>query len=152
VFNRAGEQLGTVYNFMVDKVTGQVAYVVMSFGGFIGLGESYHPLPWRALTYAAHLIRDENLGTFVLGITPLLAFAKAWANGSRLLEHDRREPASRHNVTTTFPIARPLSARACAAVISLSEYRAAIVGRSSPLARARLMSDRARSRAGLGRR
>ena len=51
VFNRAGEQLGTVYNFMVDKITGQVAYAVMSFGGFLGLGESYHPLPWRGLTY-----------------------------------------------------------------------------------------------------
>ena len=55
VFNRAGEQLGTVYNFMVDKVSGQVAYVVMSFGGFFGIGESYHPLPWRALTYATRL-------------------------------------------------------------------------------------------------
>ncbi len=51
VFDRAGKRLGTVYNFMVDKVTGQVAYAVMSFGGFLGLGERFHPLPWRALTY-----------------------------------------------------------------------------------------------------
>ena len=51
VYNRTGEQLGTVFNFMVDKVSGQVAYVVMSFGGFLGVGESYHPLPWKALTY-----------------------------------------------------------------------------------------------------
>ena len=62
VFNRTGEQLGTVYNFMVDKVSGQVAYVVMSFGGFLGLGESYHPLPWRALTY------DTRLGGYVVDI------------------------------------------------------------------------------------
>ena len=62
VYNRAGEQLGTVYNFMVDKVTGQVAYAVMSFGGFLGLGESYHPLPWRALTY------DTRLGGYVVDI------------------------------------------------------------------------------------
>ena len=40
VYNRAGEQLGTVFNFMVDKISGQVAYVVMSFGGFLGMGES----------------------------------------------------------------------------------------------------------------
>jgi sporulation protein YlmC with PRC-barrel domain len=51
VYNREGERLGTVYNFMVNKVTGQVAYAVMSFGGFLGLGQSYHPLPWRLLTY-----------------------------------------------------------------------------------------------------
>src|SRR4029453_3703040 len=62
VFNRAGEQLGTVYNFMVDKVSGQVAYVVLSFGGFLGIGESYHPLPWRALTY------DTRLGGYVVDI------------------------------------------------------------------------------------
>ena len=62
VYDRAGEQLGTVLNFMVDKVSGQVAYVVMSFGGFLGLGESHHPLPWRALTY------DVRLGGYVVDI------------------------------------------------------------------------------------
>jgi hypothetical protein len=62
VFDRAGEQIGTVYNFMVDKVSGQVAYVIMSFGGFLGIGESYHPLPWRALTY------DTRLGGYVVDI------------------------------------------------------------------------------------
>ena len=46
---------GNVYNFMVDKYTGQVAYAVMSFGGFLGLGESYHPLPWKVLTYDTRL-------------------------------------------------------------------------------------------------
>ena len=37
VYKRDGEQLGNVYNFMVDKYSGQVAYAVMSFGGFLGL-------------------------------------------------------------------------------------------------------------------
>jgi PRC-barrel domain len=36
---------------MVDKISGQVAYAVMSFGGFLGIGGSYHPLPWRMLKY-----------------------------------------------------------------------------------------------------
>ena len=64
VYNRAGESLGTIYNFMVDKVTGQVAYAVMSFGGFLGLGESYHPLPWKALVY------DTRLEGYVVDIDP----------------------------------------------------------------------------------
>jgi len=51
VYNRQGEHLGSVYNLMIDKYSGQVAYAVMSFGGFLGMGESYHPLPWRTLTY-----------------------------------------------------------------------------------------------------
>jgi len=53
VYNRQGDKLGSVYDLMLNKSTGQVAYAVMSFGGFLGMGESYHPLPWRALTYDA---------------------------------------------------------------------------------------------------
>jgi hypothetical protein len=76
VFNGAGEQLGSVYNFMVDKITGQVAYVVMSFGGFLGIGESYHPLPWRALAY------DTRLGGYVVDVDKdRLAGAPAYGNG-----------------------------------------------------------------------
>src|ERR671910_1676687 len=62
VYNRAGENLGSVLNFMVDKYTGQVAYAVMSFGGFLGLGESYHPLPWRVLDY------DTGMGGYVVDL------------------------------------------------------------------------------------
>ena len=62
VCNRQGERLGTVYNFMVGKRSGQVAYAVMSFGGFLGMGESYHPLPWNALTY------DTSKGGYVVDL------------------------------------------------------------------------------------
>jgi hypothetical protein len=62
VYNRQGEHLGAVHNFMVDKSTGQVAYAVMSFGGFLGIGESYHPLPWRVLKY------DPRQGGFVIDL------------------------------------------------------------------------------------
>ena len=51
VYNRKGESLGTIDHLMIDKISGQVAYAVMSFGGFLGIGEKYHPLPWRALDY-----------------------------------------------------------------------------------------------------
>ncbi|HEX4110890.1 MAG TPA: PRC-barrel domain-containing protein [Stellaceae bacterium] len=62
VYNRQDERLGTVHNFMVDKSTGHVAYAVMSFGGFLGMGESYHPLPWKVLTY------DTRRGGFVVDL------------------------------------------------------------------------------------
>ena len=58
VYNRQGEHIGSVYNLMIDKYSGQVAYAVMSFGGFLGIGESYHPLPWKKLTY------DPRLGGY----------------------------------------------------------------------------------------
>jgi hypothetical protein len=38
---------------MIDKHSGRVAYAVMSFGGFLGIGEKYTPLPWAVLTYDA---------------------------------------------------------------------------------------------------
>ena len=62
VYHRSGERLGSVYNFMVDKVSGKVAYAVMSFGGFLGLGERFHPLPWSALTY------DPGRGGYVVDV------------------------------------------------------------------------------------
>ena len=54
VYNRAGESIGSIYTLMIDKRSGQVEYAVMSFGGFLGIGERYHPLPWKALAYDTH--------------------------------------------------------------------------------------------------
>lgn len=63
VYNRGGESVGSVYTLMIDKYSGQVDYAVMSFGGFLGLGERYHPLPWKALTY------DTKLGGYVVDVS-----------------------------------------------------------------------------------
>jgi sporulation protein YlmC with PRC-barrel domain len=51
VFNVEGEKLGSVDCLMIDKQSGQVAYAVMSFGGFLGLGEKRHPVPWGSMKY-----------------------------------------------------------------------------------------------------
>lgn len=51
VYNRAGEHLGSIEDIMMDKVSGRAIYAVMSFGGFLGVGESHYPLPWRKLKY-----------------------------------------------------------------------------------------------------
>jgi sporulation protein YlmC with PRC-barrel domain len=51
VYNRQGEALGSVYDVMIDKRSGDVSYAVMSFGGFLGIGKSYHPVPWNMLEY-----------------------------------------------------------------------------------------------------
>lgn len=62
VYDRAGERIGEVHNFMVDKVSGQAAYAVISFGGFLGIGEDYFPLPWNQLSY------DTAVGGYVVDI------------------------------------------------------------------------------------
>lgn len=54
VYNPAGDNLGTIDDIMIDKASGRAIYAVMSFGGFLGMGEKYHPLPWAILEYDAH--------------------------------------------------------------------------------------------------
>jgi PRC-barrel domain len=64
VYNREGEKLGSINSVMIDKVSGKVAYAVMSFGGFLGMGDRYHPLPWHVLTY------DTAQGGYVIDRDP----------------------------------------------------------------------------------
>jgi hypothetical protein len=63
VYNGAGESIGKIYDVMIDKISGKVAYAVMSFGGFLGMGDSYHPLPWSLLRY------DPGIGGYVVNIS-----------------------------------------------------------------------------------
>ena len=51
VYGGDGRRLGSIHNFMVDKLTGRVEYAVMAYGGLFGMGERYYPLPWRTLSY-----------------------------------------------------------------------------------------------------
>ncbi len=62
VYNRAGEKLGSVEDIMIDKVSGRAIYAVMSFGGFLGMGEKRHPLPWATLKY------DTQKGGYVVNL------------------------------------------------------------------------------------
>jgi len=63
VYGADDRKIGSVQRVMLDKVSGKVAYAVISFGGFLGMGEDYYPLPWSTLTY------DTNLGGYRVGIT-----------------------------------------------------------------------------------
>lgn len=51
VYSRQGDRLGKISNFMVDKRSGHVRYAVLSFGGFLGIGNDHYPLPWSMLHY-----------------------------------------------------------------------------------------------------
>lgn len=51
VYDSTGEKIGSIDSVMLAKRSGKVAYAIMSFGGFLGMGEKYHPLPWDMLDY-----------------------------------------------------------------------------------------------------
>jgi hypothetical protein len=63
VYRSNGESVGQIERVMIDKVSGKVAYAVMSFGGFLGIGEDYYPLPWSLLTY------NPKLGGYEVNIS-----------------------------------------------------------------------------------
>jgi sporulation protein YlmC with PRC-barrel domain len=53
VFGRDGDRLGTVDELILDKGTGEVTFVILTSGGFLALGQSYHPIPWSVFRYDA---------------------------------------------------------------------------------------------------
>jgi hypothetical protein len=63
VYGPDDRNIGTVQRVMIDKVSGKVAYAVVSFGGFLGMGEDYYPIPWAKLDY------DTSLGGYRVDIT-----------------------------------------------------------------------------------
>jgi hypothetical protein len=63
VYDPQGNDIGSIKRLMIEKISGRVAYAVMSFGGFLGMGEEEHAVPWSKLTY------DTNLGGYRTDIT-----------------------------------------------------------------------------------
>lgn len=62
VTNPQGENLGEIEDVVIDKLDGRVRYAVLSFGGFLGLGDKLFALPWEVLDY------NENQGAYVINV------------------------------------------------------------------------------------
>lgn len=63
VYDPNDNKIGQVERLILEKTSGRVSYAVLSFGGFLGIGEDYYPVPWQMLTY------DESVGGFRVNIT-----------------------------------------------------------------------------------
>ena len=63
VYGADDTQIGSIERVMIDKRSGRVAYAVMTFGGFLGIGEEYRALPWSVLRY------NEDLDAYELNLT-----------------------------------------------------------------------------------
>ena len=63
VKDSAGQRLGEVKDVVLDKQSNSILFGVMSFGGVLGMGEKYHPVPWAALDY------DEGEDAYVINLT-----------------------------------------------------------------------------------
>jgi sporulation protein YlmC with PRC-barrel domain len=63
VYDIQGNHIGQVERLILEKRGGRVSYAVLSFGGFLGIGDDYYPLPWQKLDY------DESLAGFRIDLT-----------------------------------------------------------------------------------
>ncbi len=58
-----GEKVGVIQRLMIDKVSGKIAYAVLTFGGLLGFGQKHFPVPWQSLKY------NLKLGGYELEVT-----------------------------------------------------------------------------------
>ena len=63
VFGSDGKRIGSVERVILEKRSGKVAYAVLSFGGFLGIGDDHYPLPWEKLSY------DQSLDGYRIDLT-----------------------------------------------------------------------------------
>jgi len=64
VVNNSGESLGEIKEIMIDVRSGKIAYAVLSFGGFLGMGDKLFAIPWHALQL------DPTEKQFILNVSP----------------------------------------------------------------------------------
>jgi sporulation protein YlmC with PRC-barrel domain len=60
VYSDSGDKIGTVEDVVLDKQSNQIMFAALGFGGVLGIGEKYYPVPWSLLDY------DENKGGYVV--------------------------------------------------------------------------------------
>ena len=63
VYNNGGDKIGEIEDVMLDKTTDGIMFAVVGFGGFLGIGEKYHAVPWKLLDF------DESTGGYVVPFT-----------------------------------------------------------------------------------
>lgn len=86
VYRSNGDKIGHIERIMIDKRTGQTAYAVMNFGGFLGLGAESYPLPWSLLVY------NSKLGGYEVNVTD-----QQLKDAPRLAQHDNLDLGDRES-------------------------------------------------------
>jgi len=91
VYDRRGDRLGTIHNFMVDKIGGHVVYAVLKHGGgFLGFDERYYPLHWDQLRF------DTRLGGYRVNLNEEdLKSLGSWDREMRWTDRDRESERKR---------------------------------------------------------
>ena len=93
-----GEKIGTIQRLMIDKISGNVAYAVLRFGGLLGIGEKHLPIPWGKLKF------DPALQAYQVDISDdELAKAPSFAADKEFDWGDRSQEAHLHDYYKARP-------------------------------------------------
>ena len=94
----SGEKVGTIERLMIDKISGNVAYAVLSFGGLLGFGEKHLPIPWATLKY------DPSQSAYTVPLSDEdLAKAPSYAADKEFDWGDRSEEIKVHDYYKARP-------------------------------------------------
>jgi hypothetical protein len=85
VFDPNGSQIGTIKRLLIEKVSGRVLYVDVTFGGFLGIGVHHHTIPWDKLNYDRELpgYRTDVTEEQVRGAPPFFGDDQVWPDRRR---------------------------------------------------------------------
>ncbi len=82
VYNDQGSSIGTVEDIVLDKTSSKIMFAVVGFGGFLGIGEKYHAVPWSLLAY------DKARGGYVVPMTKAVLQSAPAYDINELTTHD----------------------------------------------------------------
>ncbi|MEH6951818.1 PRC-barrel domain-containing protein [Nitrobacter sp. NHB1] len=97
VYGADRQKIGSIERVMIDKMSGKVAYAVLGYGGFLGIGDDHYPTPWASLKY------DKDLSGYITNVTrdqldeaPHYQNDAEWAwsreNDKRVYDHYQASP------------------------------------------------------------
>lgn len=82
VTDRTGQDIGEIEDVVLDKLSNNIMFAIVSFGGFLGIAEKYHPVPWSSLTY------DKSKDSYVVDFTKELLEGAPAASIEELVRND----------------------------------------------------------------
>jgi sporulation protein YlmC with PRC-barrel domain len=85
VKDTSGAKIGQIEDVVLDKQSNNIMFAVVGFGGFLGMSEKYHPLPWESLNY------DEDESAYVVNYTRAQLEAAPTGSIDELTRNDGRQ-------------------------------------------------------------
>jgi sporulation protein YlmC with PRC-barrel domain len=98
VYDTSGQRIGELKDVVLEKTTNNIMFAVVGFGGFLGMGEKFHPVPWSSLDYDSNLmgyvvnLTKDQIETGPVGSIDELLEQDGYAYRDRAFDHYRAQP------------------------------------------------------------